>query len=494
MNQAENNEIQSTILIVDDDPVNVDVLYQTLEPTEQTQELPSTGYEILVATSGEMALKIARNTLPDLILLDVLLPGMNGFEICQKLKQDESTSDIPVIFITIKDQAEEIVKGFQAGGVDYIVKPFQKEVVLARVKTHLNNSRLMRELIQKNKDLEQEIAQRKALKSERNHLRGHLSMISRREAEHWGIASIVGKSRTIQKILEKINSLQTTKTTSVLIIGESGTGKELIARAIHFESPRAEEPFVPVNCSAIPSRLAESLLFGHIQGAFTGATADQEGYFALADGGTLFLDEIGYMSVEIQAKLLRVLEDGFVMPVGATDGKSVDVRVLAAASSSLEPKMEEGEFLPELYFRLARFSIDVPPLREHKEDIPLLTEHFLKLFATEMGKDVPSLSSDALSVLESYDFPGNVRELKNIIEHALIESGGAEIQPEHLHFVRIGADAAADSESEIPLNLKEAEVFVIERALAKTNGNISEAARLLGTNRMKIYRALARKE
>ncbi len=488
MNQNQTDLMDATILIVDDTPVNVDVLRQTLEPED---------YEILVATSGEIAIQIARNEKPDLILLDVLMPGMNGFETCRQLKGEESTQDIPVIFITVKDETESVVEGFRVGGVDYIVKPFQQEEVLARVKTHLKISSLTRELVQRNRELEQEIAQRKAISNERNHLAERLSVISRNEAERWGIASLVGKSETIQQILEKINQLQATETTSVLITGESGTGKELVARAIHFEGPRAEGPFIPVNCSAIPRELAESMLFGHIQGAFTGATIDQKGYFALADGGTLFLDEISDMPLEIQPKLLRVLEDGFVIPVGAADGKHVDVRILAAGSTDLETAMSSGAFRRELYFRLARFQIVVPPLREHKEDIPLLAEHFLKLFTTEMGMDVPRLRKETLEALASYNFPGNVRELKNIIEGALIESGGSQIQPKHLHFIHPSVGKTPDSESttlEIPLNLEQAEVFVIKRVLTQTNGNIAEAARLLGTNRMRIYRVLAREE
>lgn len=509
MKQTQNDEIQSTILIVDDDDVILDILSQTLKLE---------GYKILVATEGEMALKIAHRNFPDLILLDVLMPGIDGFETCRKLKQEEATQNIPVIFITAKDETEAVVEGFHAGGVDYIIKPFQREEVLTRIKTHLKISRLMSELRQKNRDLEREMAQRKAANNERNHLAERLSMISHGEVERWGLASIVGQSKTIQRLLEKISRLQTTGTTSVLITGESGTGKELVARAIHFESLRCSGPFIPVNCSAIPANLAESLLFGHVRGAFTDAIKNQKGYFALADGGTLFLDEIGDMPIEIQAKLMRVLEDGFVIPVGATEGKYVDVRILAATNTDLEKKMIASAFRRELYFRLAGFKIVVPPLREHKEDIPLLAEHFLKMFATEMGINVPPLSPEALEALLSYDFPGNVRELKNIIEYALIESGSSEIYPKHLHFIHSSAaDEGAAFHSTVPaytndfqihsstpnsgsaaipmpLNLEQAEIFLIKRTLAQTNGNVSEAARLLGTNRMRIYRALAREE
>ena len=484
----------SKILLVDDTPENLKLLRQTLE-TE--------GYNILVATSGETALRIARKANPDLILLDVMMPGMDGFETCRHLKQDEGTRDVPVIFVTARAETPSVVEGFRAGGVDYIVKPFQSEEVLIRVETHLKLDRLTRELVGKNADLsranrqlQEEIAQRKALSAERNHLAEQLSMISYREAERWGIAGFVGKSRTIRETLEAVGRLQGTET-SVLITGESGTGKELVARAIHYGSPRSDGPFVPVNCSAIPSDLAESMLFGHMRGAFTGADKNRVGYFALADGGTLFLDEVGDMPADIQAKLLRVLEDGMVLPVGAVEAVRVDVRVLAATNTDLHAGIQAGAFRQDLYFRLARFPVAVPPLRERREDIPLLARHFVRMFAAEMGMDPLPVSPEALAALEGYGFPGNVRELKNIIERALIESGGAEIRPAHLHFFQPGGMAAGSSArdpvaaaADLPLDLKQAEEALIARALAQTHGNIAAAARLLGTNRPRIYRYL----
>ena len=221
----------------------------------------------------------------------------------------------------------------------------------------------------------------------------------------------------------------------MLITGESGTGKELIARAIHFGGPRRQGPFIPVNCPAVPADLAESLFFGHVRGAFTGADADRKGYFELADGGTLFLDEIGDMSLTLQAKLLRVLEDGCVMPIGAARERRVDVRILAATNTDLQATMAQSGFRSDLYYRLAQFTVMVPPLRDHPEDIPLLADHFLQMFAAEMGLPKPPLSDDARSALTAYVFPGNVRELKNIIERALLESEGATIRTEHIRFV-----------------------------------------------------------
>jgi len=494
MSKDQFDPMNADILIVDDIPANLDLLCKTLE---------SKGYNIIIATSGKSALQIAARTQPDLILLDIMMPGMDGFEACRRLKADERLSDIPVIFITAKYETESVVEGFRVGGVDYITKPFEDEEVLVRVQTHLKIHRLTQELIQKNRELEQEIATRVQAEAARDIAEDarqtadeKLSLISQRDAERWGIEGFVGQSQTIGKILEDVRRLQTTGTTSVLITGESGTGKELIARAIHFGGPRKKEPFIPANCSAIPADLAESLFFGHVRGAFTGATTARKGYFELADGGTLFLDEIGEMPLELQVKLLRVLEDGSFVPLGGTGEKRVDVRILAATNADLQTKIAEGGFREDFYFRLAAFTVSVPPLRERPADIPLLVNHFLQMFATEMAIETPTLSDETLSALKSYAFFGNVRELKNIIERALIESGGREIRPEHLHFTRLResavaplppADSEVDHTKSLPLDLQQAEVILIQRALEQANGNKTEAAQLLGITRKTLY-------
>ncbi|MBI2506072.1 MAG: sigma-54-dependent Fis family transcriptional regulator [Candidatus Latescibacteria bacterium] len=484
------SEEQAKILLVDDQPANLEVLCDLLE---------SKGYNVLLAPSGQMALKSAARAAPDLILLDVMMPEMDGYETCRRLKEAEETRQIPVIFITARDLKEDVVQGFQAGGVDYITKPFQEEEVLVRVQTHVRLNRLARELETRNEELagknealEREIAQRQALK-------GQLSSLSQREAERWGLEGFVGQSPTIEKIFREIRLLQESAGTSVLISGESGTGKELIARALHFGSARREGPFVPVNCAAIPAALVESALFGHAKGSFTGASADQAGYFEMADGGALFLDEIGDMPLELQAKLLRVLEDGQVWRVGAREGKKVEVRVLAATNVDLQQQIREGGFRQDLYFRLAHYTVEVPPLRERQEDVPLLARHFLTFFAGEMGREAPELSHAALERLKGYSFPGNVRELKNIIERALIESHGEQIQPQHLHFVAgkgtaPGLASPSPSLPELPLDLdlaaRQAELQVVRRAMEQCGGNLSEVARLLGTSRNRIYRVL----
>ncbi|MBM3237918.1 sigma-54-dependent Fis family transcriptional regulator [Candidatus Poribacteria bacterium] len=598
-----NEKTRPKVLIVDDESANLNLLWDTLEPE---------GYEVLAASNGEAALRIATSELPDIILLDVVMPGMDGYEVCRRLKQDEATRNIPVLFVTIREESESVIKGFQAGGVDYINKPFEKAELLVRIENHLKISRLTHEVLQKNQELErknielrQEMALREQaedeLKAERelrklrefteiifnnindsisivdattfkivevnqafvnrsklkvqdiigkdchdiNHfgVKGddtcpigetlrtgrhssaehihydkdgrkiyvevavypitndngeidkvihiarditarkqteealqkadeQLSMLSQQEASRWGIAAFVGKSKTIQKILGEVRQLQSVKTTNVLITGESGTGKELIARAIHFGSDRAKSRFIPINCSALPAELVESTLFGHLKGAFTGANSTRKGYFELADGGTLFLDEIGDMPIELQPKLLRVIEDGCIMPVGGAIEKRVDVRIIAATNQNLAQKIAQGLFREDLYFRLERFHVTVPPLRERKEDIPLLTAHFLKMFATDMGIEHPSISPESLSALEAHYFSGNVRELKNIIEGALIKSGGSIIQPEHLHFIDLNNLSPAQTPpldesqrtAECSMSLEQIEALVIQRA------------------------------
>ncbi len=472
------------ILVVDDTPANIRLLTDALEPR---------GYEILAASNGDAGLKIASRAAPDLILLDVMMPGRDGYDICRTLKATEHLRAIPVLFITAKHETESVLRGFRAGAVDYILKPFESEEVLTRVETHLRLSRLTREFAARNAELEAEIDRRRSAEDAREAANEKLTTLSAREAQRWGLPGFVGRSKLVRRILDDIERLQHFGKTSVLITGESGTDKELVARALHHHSPRTAAPFIAVNCVAIPSELAESMFFGHMKGAFTGATADRKGYFELADGGTLFLDEIGDMPAALQAKLLRVLEDGEVTPVGATTTRRVDVRVLAATNADLAAKIAEGQFRQDLYFRLARYAVEMPPLRERPEDLAGLAAHFLQLFASEMGRTPPPLTPEALALLEAYSFPGNVRELKNVIERALILSGGEAIKREHLQLLAStprpdGAKTSAPSFGDLPLNLEEAEQALIQRALQQTGGNVAEAARLLGVNRSRIYR------
>jgi DNA-binding NtrC family response regulator len=479
------------ILIVDDTAANIRLLAGVLEPR---------GYEILTASNAEQALRIASKTLPDLILLDVVLPGIDGFAVCRALKEKESTRVIPVLFVTAKDETESLLQGFRCGAVDYIQKPFSAEEVLVRVETHLQIARLTREVTARNRELETEIARRHEAEAARRTATERLVTMSEQDMERWGISGFVGGSQFMRRILSDIERLHQFSGTNVLITGESGTGKELVARAIHCRSPRSQAAFIAVNCVAIPSELAESMLFGHVRGSFTGATADRKGWFELADGGTLFLDEIGDMPPALQAKLLRVLEDGQVVPVGASHARRVDVRVVAATNADLHERIADGVFREDLYFRLARYLVEIPPLRERVEDVSVLAEHFLTLFASEMGVPRPVLTARALELLEGYAFPGNVRELKNMIERALIESAGQPIEPAHLRLIgrslrRVQTAAGAGvppsmppQPPSLPLNLEAAEQALIQRALHQTAGNVVEAARLLGVNRSRIYR------
>jgi DNA-binding NtrC family response regulator len=423
MNVIESN---ASILLVDDTPDSLDVLVEHLE---------NAGFEVAVALSGENAFKVIDKFIPDLILLDVKLSGIDGFETCFRLKQQAATQDVPVIFITGLTETVDKVKGFSVGGVDYITKPFQCEEVLMRVNTHITLRRQQQKLAQQNEQLKQEIQRREHAEDALQTADAKLSALSQIEAERWGISTFIGQSQTIITILNEIRRLQDVEKTNVLILGESGTGKELVARAIHFGGVRKKKPFVPVNCSAIPDDLADSAFFGHVRGAFTGASSNRKGYFELAQGGTLFLDEIGDMPLRLQAKLLRILEDGFVTPVGSEQPKRVDVRVIAATNADLSAQIEAKMFRQDFYFRLSGYVITLPPLRVRQEDIALLAQHFLSLFAKEMGYPGRTLAPDVLTALKNYHFPGNVRELKNIIERALLKSDGSPIQVEHLQFL-----------------------------------------------------------
>ncbi len=421
------------LLLVDDKPENLDILVSHLEDL---------GYDLAVALSGEDALEIVDIQTPSLILLDVMMPGINGFQTCQALKQKANTKDVPVIFMSALTDTDSKVLGFAAGGVDFITKPFQREEVLSRINAHLTIQRQRLLLQTQNKDLNElnqqlqdQIDKTNIVEKKLSIVDSRLSALTAQEAKQWGIDAFTGSSPIITALLEEVRCLQSVDRTNVLVLGESGTGKELISRAIHFGSNRKSKPFVAVNCSAIPTELADAEFFGHLKGAFTGAFRDRNGHFVDADGGTLFLDEIGDMPLMLQAKLLRVLEDGMVTPVGGNRALKVNVRIVAATNMDLHQKVAEKTFRQDLYFRLAGYVVKLPPLRKRIDDIPLLTEHLLTILAKEMGREKSVISPSALSSLQSYHYPGNVRELRNIIEHALISSRGKTIKPEHFHFI-----------------------------------------------------------
>ncbi|MEL6179210.1 MAG: sigma-54 dependent transcriptional regulator [Myxococcota bacterium] len=419
MTSSPHTSPRGDILIADDTLANLRLL---------SEVLTKSGYKVRGVPNGTMALRAARSAPPDLILLDINMPDMRGYEVCRHLKKEEALKDIPVIFISALDDIIDKVKAFSIGGIDYITKPFQVDEVLARVRTHLTLRRLQLELKSTNHHLEervvertQEIARLKAmLEVENAYLREEV-----REAGSFG--SIIGQSPAIQAVNERIALVAPTDAT-VLIQGESGTGKELVAREIHRRSSRANKPLIRVNCGSIPGELFESEFFGHKKGAFTGASEDRIGRFAAADNGTLFLDEVGEIRLDLQAKLLRVLQEGQFERVGDNRVQTANVRIVAATNRDLEEEVTAGRFRRDLYYRLNVFPIQVPPLRDRQGDIPLLATHYLESTCRRIGVPLRTFAPPQLEHLDRYDWPGNVRELQNIIERAVILSQSGELR------------------------------------------------------------------
>ncbi|TBW54401.1 response regulator [Marinobacter halodurans] len=432
------------LLLVDDQPANLDVMVDYLQDS---------GLDLAVSINGNEALQLAKKRKPSLILLDVMMPGMDGFEVCRRLKAHHGTRNIPIIFTSALDDTESKVKGFEAGAVDYVTKPLQREELLARIHTHLTLRQQQLELKQKNRDLlalnaelKEQMGKRKEAESALHQMGEQLSAVTRQEASKWGIDAFIGNGEATRAVLREIRNLQQVDKTPVLVLGESGTGKELVSRAIHFGSQRSDKPFIAVNCAAIPPDLADAELFGHVKGSFTGATHDRPGVFMQANGGTLFLDEIGDMPLAQQAKLLRVLENGELTPVGGTRPQKVDVRIVTATNIALQSKVQSQEFRQDLYYRLAGYIIQLPPLRLRREDIPLLVQHFLTMLGKQMGREKTEMTEEAMQVLLGYDFPGNIRELRNLIEYALISGRGEPITPAQLHFIHQSATGPLSSE------------------------------------------------
>ncbi|MEN8691918.1 MAG: sigma-54 dependent transcriptional regulator [Desulfobacterales bacterium] len=424
------------ILIVDDEMPNLKLL---------SELLGREGYQVRPANKPQVAIDSALGQPPKLILLDVRMPQMDGFEVCKRLKQDERTRDIPIIFISALQDVEDKVRGFEVGGVDFISKPFQEEEVLARVRTHmdLRNLRLNLEKLvaKRTAELENEINERRQaeieLKQAYNEIRQLQSQLQAESVylqeeiklEH-NFENIIGQSEALKYVLHQIEMVAPQDST-VILRGETGTGKELIARALHQLSPRNKWPLVKVNCAALPAELIESELFGREEGAFTGATTNQVGRFELANKSTLFLDEIGELPFELQAKLLRVLESGEFERLGSPRTLHSDARIITATNRDLEEEVRNKRFREDLWYRLKIFPITIPPLRDRTEDIPSLIDHFVQHFSRKMGKKAAALkiTNSSMQALQSYPWPGNVRELKHVVESALITS-----EENKLHF------------------------------------------------------------
>ena len=437
------------ILVVDDEPSMLEFLEIMLSQD---------GYQVSAASTGEEGVKTYRLTQPDLVLTDVRMPGMSGLDLIREIHNFDPS--VPIIAITAYASADDALRAVREGAYDYLSKPFQVEDLRIIIRNALEARRLRRE----NLDLRRSVE------------------------ESYRFGDIIGKSPDMLDIFNLISRVAPSKA-SVLIIGESGTGKELIAKAVHQWSPRAAKPFVTINCTAIPENLLESEMFGHAKGSFTGAVANKPGLVEAAHMGTLFLDEVGEIPPSVQAKLLRFLQDKEFRRVGSNEDRKVDVRVIAATNKKLEREIENGNFRVDLYYRLNVIRIRLPPLREREEDVPILIGHFLKKFTAEQGKEIHKVSSLAMRVLAKYSYPGNVRELENIIERCVTLEQSDQLTAKNLppRIAESTERPAGATDSEMPpggidLNrtMGNTEKKLILRALEITGGNRSRAARLLG--------------
>ncbi len=437
----------ATVLIVEDEPK----LRRLLEIS-----LGDDGHNVRTVADAESALKGLAREPADLIITDLKLPGMNGLEFLQEARRVNSAT--PMIVMTAYGSVETAVEAMKAGASDYVLKPF----TMAEMKLVINKELDVQRVRDENRSLKEALGKR------------------------YHFRNIVARSAKMQEVLALVERVAATNST-VLIGGESGVGKDLIARAIHQNSRRASGPFIKINSTAIPDNLFESELFGFEKGAFTGAVAGKPGKFELADKGTLFLDEIGDVPAPIQVKLLRVLQEREFERLGGTKTLKVDVRLIAATNRDLRAALEEGTFREDLYYRLNVVPIDIPPLREHKEDIPELVEHFFARFARDNGKEFRRITPAALKVLMDYHWPGNVRQLENIIERSMALSSGPVLDAADIHLdLRPAAGSSpAGGAPFLPegMTLEQWEDEMIREAMRRAQGNKSEAARLLGLSR-----------
>jgi len=437
-----------SILIVDDELVVRDSLEKWFA---------SEGYETRGVGSGREALMAIQEKEWDLALIDIKMPGMDGMKLHNRLR--EVAPDLTVIIMTGYASVETAVQALKRGAYDYITKPIDPDELVHLVSNALGRRRDQKELTRLRENLE----------------------------EIYPDTKLIGKSPPMKHVLELIEMVAPTDTT-VLIMGESGTGKELVARAIHAGGPRRYMPMVVIHCGALTETLLESELFGHERGAFTGAQYRKKGKFEVADGGTVFLDEISDISLKTQTDLLRVLQEKEIVRVGSTQSVKVDFRCVAATNRNLEDLVKSGSFRPDLFYRLNVFSINLPSLRERREDIPLLADHFLRKFSTAMNKPAPKLSAKALDLLLKYEWPGNVRELENAVERALVIGRDHDVQPADFPF-----QSQATGQSHLNgRTLEEVERIHIEKTLRETNYNLSRAARILNIDRTTLYNKLKR--
>jgi len=450
------------ILLIDDEPHNREAL---------TLLLTGNGFQVEAVGTGEEALKVLEHTPYAVVITDLFLPGVSGIDILKRIKIDYPYTN--VVLITGNASAETAVEAMKEGAFDYITKPVDFEKLKIIVSKALEKSQLVAENLYL-----------------RQQLRGK-----------YAFDNIIGHSPAMQQVFSRLEKIVHTDST-ILILGDSGTGKELVARAIHFNGTRRNKPFIAINCGAIPAELLESELFGHVRGAFTGAVADKPGKFELADGGTVFLDEIGTMPAHLQMKLLRVLQEQEIERVGGSRRIKLNVRVISATNANLEADVKEGRFREDLYYRLNVIPILLPPLKERREDIPLLVRHFLQKSCQEMQRKLMSVSPAAMHALEDYDWPGNVREMENVIERSVALTDGEQIERKDLPPDIAGssdelpngrlAPRVTEAGIDMPATVAELEREMIRDALSLGKGVKARAAALLGINRTTLVEKIKR--
>ncbi len=449
------------ILLVDDEPD-----FRTLVG----EALRDAGYRVTLAANGAEGLTQISSNVFDVMICDIRLPKVDGLTLFRRVRQESPGTD--VILITAHAAVTDAVAALKEGAYDYLTKPFEVDEIILQM---------------------QRIATQRALKRELEQARAELSQRKTNGAGTSAAGTIIGRSPAMLRLADRIETIAQSDA-PVLITGESGTGKELVARTLHERSSRRAKPFIAVNCAAFPETLLEAELFGHERGAFTGAVKRRDGRFKAADGGTLLLDEIAEVPLPAQAKLLRVLQEGTVEPLGTNESTKVDVRIISATHRNLRERIKEGKFREDLYYRLNVLDIEIPPLRERRGDMPLLLQYFLNKF-TQPGKTPSTISPRAWAVLSQYHFPGNVREFAHAIEHAVVLANGGEIEVEHLPggitgTLDGGSSTPAGSLRSLSAALKEFEHEYLLRALAQANGKKMKAAEILGISRKNLWEKL----
>lgn len=483
------------ILVVDDAPDNLRLLLALLK---------NAGFEVLTAINGEMALAAASEADPDLILLDILLPDMKGYEVCKRLKNDPQTVDIPVLFISGLGDSIDKLDAFSAGGVDYICKPFQSDEVLARVQTHLSLRRALQTVQSQKDSLEQEKREREKTEQQLNKYQTQVAgILSGQLLNPKAFKHIVTKCQKIHSLFQYIEALSCSSE-PVLILGESGVGKELFAQAVHTVC-NPDGPWIAVNIAGFDDNVFSDTLFGHVQGAFTDASHERAGMIEKAAGGVLFLDEIGDLSLASQVKLLRLLQEKEYFPLGSDEPHQANCRIVIATNADLKKKVDDGDFRRDLYFRLTTHMLEIPPLRERREDITLLLEHFLTLAAEGFGKKKPSYPAELLVLLKNYSFPGNIREFRAMVYDAMSRHRSQMLSMTSFasYITDTDSDSVVDASSgavehiifpdKLPTIKGTSDLLIVE-ALRRTEGNQSMAAKLLGITSSALNMRLKKKK